>query len=225
LILVCFVAVISSAQGQAWGLSPDIGEASSGSYGETSITYSSSGYYDDQSTFDQESWDSHNTVPTVPRKTATKVAQPQTIQPSTTSPAAQTFQAPKASGQQEALTYNILANQPIAVFYAQAVQPWQTFVSMFPKNMPMFWANTQAGWQWYATCPLGGWAQEIMFIPQTGSLGVYEVYPDRNTKYYDYGYATPGYHYIWFNGDTPGRHTLFITVDKIPSNSVAFDVI
>jgi len=64
-----------------------------------------------------------------------------------------------------------------------------------------------------------------MFIPQTGSLGVYEVYPDRNTKYYDYGYATPGYHYIWFNGDTPGRHTLFITVDKIPSNAVAFDVI
>ncbi|MFZ2472625.1 MAG: hypothetical protein WAW52_11885 [Methanothrix sp.] len=204
-------------QGQAWGLSPDAGEASSGSYGETSITYSSSGYYDDQGSSD--------TFNTVPRKTTTQVAQTQTIQPSTTSPAAQTFQAPQATGQQEALIYNILANQPVAVFYAQAVQPWQTFVSIFPKNMPMLWVNTQAGWQWYATCPLGGWAQEIMFIPQTASLGVYEVYPDRNTKYYDYGYATPGYHYIWFNGDMPGRHTLFITVDKIPSNAVAFDVV
>jgi len=104
------------------------------------------------------------------------------------------------------------------------MQPWGTFVSIFPKNMAMLWVNTQVGWQWYATCPLGGWAQMIMFVPQTGSLGLYEVYPDRTVKYYDYGYATPGYHYIWFNGDTPGRHTLFITVEKIPSNSVAFDV-
>lgn len=218
LILVTFVAVISAVQGQIYFDSkPDAGEASSGGYGETSITYSSSGYSSDQG--------SGYPFNTVPRQTTTTVAQPQTIQPGTTSPAAQIFQAPEAAGQQEALTYNILANQPVAVFYAQAIQPWQTFVSIFPKNMPMLWANTQAGWQWYATCPLGGWAQEIMFIPQTGSLGVYEVYPDRNTKYYDYGYATPGYHYIWFNGDTPGRHTLFITVDKIPSNAVAFDVI
>jgi hypothetical protein len=224
LILILSIAVVSIAQGQSslvFDSRPDAGEASSGGYGETSITYSSSGYYD-QSTSGQGSGYSFNTIP---RKTTTTVVQPQTIQPSTIAPAAQTFQAPQATGQQEALTYNILANQPVAVFYAQAIQPWQTFVSIFPKNIPMFWVNTQAGWQWYATCPLGGWAQEIMFIPQTGSLGVYEVYPDRNTKYYDYGYATPGYHYIWFNGDTPGRHTLFITVDKIPSNSVAFDVI
>ena len=110
------------------------------------------------------------------------------------------------------------------MYYNQVMQPWGTFVSIFPKNMAMLWVNTQVGWQWYATCPLGGWAQMIMFVPQTGSLGLYEVYPDRTVKYYDYGYATPGYHYIWFNGDTPGRHTLFITVEKIPSNSVAFDV-
>jgi len=216
-IVFSFVAVISSAQGQAYGTSTDAGEASSGSYGETSITYSSSGYSSNQG--------SGSSFSTVPRETRTVVAEPQTVSPVATSPAAQTFQPPQSSAQQEALTYNILANQPAAVFYAQVLQPWQTFVSIFPKNMPMFWVNTQAGWQWYATCPLGGWAQEIMFIPQTGSLGVYEVYPDRITKYYDYGYATPGYHYIWFNGDTPGRHTLFITVDRIPSNSVAFDVI
>ena len=224
------------------GTSTDAGEASSGSYGETSITYSSSnpiygasssdvgeassGSYGETSTTYTSGQGSGYSFNTLPRKTKTKVAQPQTtIQSGTTSPAAQTFQAPQDSDQRNALTYNILANQPVAVFYAQAIQPWQTFVSAFPKNMPMLWVNTQAGWQWYATCPLGGWAQEIMFIPQTGSLGVYEVYPDRTTKYYDYGYATPGYHYIWFNGDTPGRHTLFITVDKIPSNAVAFDVI
>jgi hypothetical protein len=119
--------------------SSDAGEASSGGYGETSITYSSSGYSSDQGP--------GYSFNTVPRKTTTQVAPPQTIQPGTISPAAQIFQAPEATGQQAALTYNILANQPVAVFYAQAIQPWQTFVSISPKNMPMLWANAQAGWQ------------------------------------------------------------------------------
>jgi len=140
------------------------------------------------------------------------------------SSAAQVFPSPPSNTQQTLLAYNILQYQPAAVFYNQQMLPWMTFIPLFPKNMPMLWVNTQPGWQWYATCPLGGWAQMIMFVPQTASLGLYEVYPDRTVRYHDYGYATPGYHYIWFNGDTPGRHTLFITVDKIPSNSVAFDV-
>lgn len=147
------------------------------------------------------------------------------LQTGTTNAAALTYQAPQSSDQQTLLAYNTLANQPNSVFFNQVMQPWQTFVASFPKNMPAFWVNTQAGWQWYATCPLGGWAQEIMFIPQTGTLGAYEIYPDRTTKFYSYGYATPGYHYIWFNGDTPGRHMSIITVDNIPSNAVAIDVI
>jgi hypothetical protein len=198
---------------------PDAGEASSGSYGETSITYTSSGGYPIyQGASTQKPPYGSSTVPQA------TVASPQPTQTGMTNSAAQVFQAPPSTDRQTVLAYNILQYQPVSVFYSQAMQPWMTFISIFPKNMPMLWVNTQVGWQWYATCPLGGWAQMIMFVPQTGSLGLYEVYPDRTVKYYDYGYSTPGYHYIWFNGDTPGRHALFITVDRIPSNSVAFDV-
>lgn len=101
---------------------------------------------------------------------------------------------------------------------------WNTFVSSFPKDTPMYWVNTQGGWQWSSTCTIGGWAQQIMFIPDNGKLRVYETYPDKSVRYYDYGYTTPGYHYIWFNGDTPGKHSQFITVDDMPSNAVEIDV-
>lgn len=236
LFLIVCIAVFSTVHGQDgpvyYEVAGDIGETSSGQYGESSVTYSSDSYTNGMS----GGYSSYQGVPnqqspysfkTNLQGSQKQVAQAQlvTTQPSTINAAAQTFQAPQSSDQQSLLAYNILSNQPSYVFYSQAMQPWQTFVSIFPKNMPMLWVNTQAGWQWYATCPLGGWAQDIMFIPRTGTLGVYEVYPDRNTKYHDYGYATPGYHYIWFNGDTPGRHTLIVTVDKIPSNAVAFDVI
>jgi len=210
-----------------YSISQDIGEVSSGSYGETSITYTSagSGSNDYSAYWGTPTRTSPYSFSSGSRSTGTQTQAAQTSQTGATNNAAQVFQAPQSADQQTLLAYNILQYQPGYVFYNQIMQPWQTFVAMFPKNMPMLWVNTQVGWQWYATCPLGGWAQEIMFIPMTGALGVYEIYPDRTTKYYDYGYATPGYHYIWFNGDTPGRHTLFITVDKIPSNSVAFDVI
>lgn len=230
IIFIISCIAVPSVQGQMYegqimyATSPDVGEVSSGNYGETSITYSSysgtSGGYSSYPGTPQ-----HTSFSTQPANTQPQTVQQTATQQGMTSTLAQTFQAPQPSDQRTLLSYNILANQPASVFYNQVMLPWQTFVSTFPKNMPMFWINTQAGWQWYATCPLGGWAQEIMFIPQTGALGVYEVYPDRTTKFYDYGYATPGYHYIWFNGDTPGRHTCIVTVDRLPSNAVAFDVI
>jgi hypothetical protein len=96
LILVFCVAVISTAQGQFGNpielSNLDAGEASSGGYGETSITYSSSGYSSDQGP--------GYSFNTVSLKTTTQVAPPQTIQPGATSPAAQIFQAPEATGQQ-----------------------------------------------------------------------------------------------------------------------------
>ena len=231
LILISCIGFSSTVQCTGYySQSGDVGEVSSGNYGETSVTYSSGSYEDGMSNgysaYQGTSSQPKYSFTTYPRNTQQQLAQPQagTTQPGVTNTAAQTFQAPQSSDQQTLLAYNILANQPGSVFYNQVMQPWQTFVSSFPKNMPAFWINTQPGWQWYATCSIGGWAQEIMFIPRTGTLGAYEIYPDRTTKYYSYGYATPGYHYIWFNGDTPGRHTSIITVDNIPSNAVAIDV-
>jgi hypothetical protein len=196
----------------------DTGEISAGNYGETTNTYSSSsGMSNDNSAYPNTAAQTPYSFSTVPRTTQ--------FQTGTSSAAALTFQAPRYPDQQTLLTYDILANQPDSVFFNQVTQPWQTFASSFPKNMPAFWVKTQTGWQWSATCPLDGWAQEIMFIPHTGTLGAYEIYPDRTTKYYTYGYATPGYHYIWFHGDAPGRHMSIITVDNMPSNAVAIDVV
>ena len=221
----------SQANGGFIGASgADPGEAAAGNYGETSITYSSSGPYTSGwtgSAANPYSFKAYNprsqTAGTTNNGQAAYSPVPQTPSAATGNAAAYTFPAPSESEKNSLQQYNILTGAPSEVLYKQAMLPWTTFVSSFPKDAPMLWVNTYAGWQWYSTCPLGGWLQEIMFIPKTGTLKLYETYPDRTVRYYNYGYSTPGYHYIWFNGDTPGRHSQFITVDDMPSNAVDLD--
>ena len=63
-----------------------------------------------------------------------------------------------------------------------------------------------------------------MYVPYTGTMKLYEFYPDGSIKLYSYGFATPGYKYNWFYPDPPGRHiTLFTVFDK-PSNYITIDV-
>ncbi len=133
-------------------------------------------------------------------------------------------QAPPATQQRALLSYDVQAVPPTTVYYSGSFMDWATFYQRFPRNSPALWVASSAGWSWYATCPLGGWIRDLMYVPYTGTMKLYEFYPDGSVKLYSYGFATPGYKYIWFYADTPGRHlTLFTIFDK-PSNYITIDV-
>ena len=133
-------------------------------------------------------------------------------------------QAPPVTQQNVMLSYNVQSAPPTAVYYSGTFMPWTSFYQVFPASSPALWVSSSAGWSWYATCPMGGWVQDLMYVPYTGTMKLYEFYPDGTVKLYSYGFATPGYKYIWFYADTPGRHiTLFTIFDK-PSNYITIDV-
>jgi len=135
-----------------------------------------------------------------------------------------TTTAPPATQQNTLLTYDVAAYPPSAVYYAGSYVPWTSFYPKFKSTTPMFWVSTRAGWGVYATCPLGGWARYLMYVPYTGALKLYELYPDDTVRFYNYGWSARGYKYLWFIADTPGRHISFITVTDRPSNYVTIDV-
>jgi hypothetical protein len=132
--------------------------------------------------------------------------------------------APPAEQQNILLSYDVLTSPPSAVYYSGSFMPWQTFNTMFPADQPELWVNTASGWSWYATCPIGGWLQDLIYIPYTGDLKLYELYPDGSTEFYSYGWTGPGYKYIWFYADTPGRHITIVTITDRPSNYITVDV-
>jgi len=102
--------------------------------------------------------------------------------------------------------------------------PWTSFYQVFPANSPALWIASNVGWSWYATGPVGGWMQELMYVPVTGTMKVYDLYPDGTTRYYSYGFASPGYKLRWFRADTPGRYMTMLTIADIPSNYIIIDV-
>ncbi len=64
-----------------------------------------------------------------------------------------------------------------------------------------------------------------LYVPYTGTMKHYEFYPDDSIKLYSYGFATPGYKYIWSYADTPGRHVTLFPIINRPSNYVTIDVL
>lgn len=132
-------------------------------------------------------------------------------------------QAPPVTQQNVLLTYDIQTSPPTAVYYSGTYMPWTSFYQVFPASSPAIWISSSAGWSWYAICPVGSWIQELIYVPTTGSMKLYELYPDGTTKLYDYGWAPPGYKYAWFNADVPGRHIIMVTISGNPSNFITID--
>lgn len=133
-------------------------------------------------------------------------------------------QAPPVMQQNALLAYDVQTAPPAAVYYSGSYLPWTSFYQVFPANSPALWIASSVGWSWYATCPVGSWMQELMYVPVTGAMKVYDLYPDGTTRYYSYGFATPGYKYRWLHADTPGRYITMLTIADIPSNYIVIDV-
>lgn len=133
--------------------------------------------------------------------------------------------APPSSQQNVLLDFDVVASPPTAVYYGGKYIPYYEFSVGLSRTTPSFWVLTRGGWSVYATCPLGGWARYLMYVPYTGNLKMYELYPDTTVRFYNYGWTTRGFKYLWFIGDMPGRHISFITVTDRPSNFVTIDVV
>jgi hypothetical protein len=133
-------------------------------------------------------------------------------------------QAPAASQQNSLLAYDIQTAPPSAVYYSGSYLPWTSFYQVFPASSPALWITSSAGWSWYAVAPLGGWVQELMYVPVTGTMKVYDLYPDGTTRYNSYGFVDQGYKYRWFYANSQGRFLTMLTVSDIPSNYITIDV-
>jgi len=176
---------------------------------------------------------SQPTQTTVTPATPTEAQTPQTgayiMQPTTTNTdtvaALYSTQAPPVTQQNVVLSYDIqTAAPPEAVYYSGSYLPWTSFYQVFPRDSPTLWISSTVGWSWYANCPIGGWVQELMFVPVKGAMKVYDLYPDGTTRYYSYGFTTTGYKVRWFRADTPGRYMTILTISDIPSNYIIMDV-
>jgi len=133
-------------------------------------------------------------------------------------------QAPPTSQQQVVVSYDVESNPPTAIYYSGTFMPWANFYKSFPAKSPNLWVATSAGWSWYAVCPVGGWIQNLMYVPNSGIMRLYEFYPDGSVQLHSYGFSTRGYKYIWFYADTPGRHMALFTIYDKPSNYIVIDV-
>ncbi len=164
------------------------------------------------------------TVTQTPVVSPAATTTPVTASTTSTVTAVYSTQAPPAAQQNALLTYDVMTAPPVAVYYSGSYLPWTSFYQVFPANSPALWIASSAGWAWYATCPVGGWMQELMYVPVTGTMGVYDLYPDGTTKYYSYGFTSTGYRSRWFHADTPGRYMTMLTIADIPSNYIIIDV-
>jgi hypothetical protein len=138
--------------------------------------------------------------------------------------AAYTEQAPSISDQGLVQSFDIGANYPMYIFYDGNYLGWNDFARMFPSNRPGLWVERAAGWSWYATLPLGGWTQELLYVPDPSPITLYEIYPSGFVRGYDLGYVQPGYHLIWYYADSPGRHSNILATNSGYSNAVVIDV-
>jgi hypothetical protein len=61
-------------------------------------------------------------------------------------------------------------------------------------------------------------------VPAASPLTMYELYPGGFVMRYDLGFVQPGYYYIWYFADTPGRHRSVFVASSGYSNTVIIDV-
>jgi len=110
------------------------------------------------------------------------------------------------------------------VFYKGTYMGWNGFASQFPSTSAGLWIERSAGWSLYATMPLGGWSRELLYVPITSPIFMYEIYPGGFVMRYNLGVVQPGYYYLWYYADTPGRHIEVLGINSGYSNKVIVDV-
>lgn len=133
-------------------------------------------------------------------------------------------QSPSIADQNKLLPSTVLASPPSSMYYNGNYLAWNEFVATFPGSSPGLWIQRATGWSFYAVLPWGTWAKNLIYVPQTSPVTMYESYPGGFIHSYNLGVVSPGYYYIWYYADSPGRHSSFLSTISGYSNSVIIDV-
>jgi hypothetical protein len=120
--------------------------------------------------------------------------------------------------------FNVKTSPSTNVFYDGSYLRWNGFISLFPSTSAGLWIEGSAGWSWYAAMPLGGWSRELLYVPVTSPIFMYDIYPGGFVMRYRLGVVRPGYYYLWYYADTPGRHIDVFGTSSGYSNKVIVDV-
>ena len=120
--------------------------------------------------------------------------------------------------------FDVKTSPSTNVFYDGSYLRWNGFISQFPGTSAGLWIEGSAGWSWYATMPLGGWSRELLYVPITSPIFMYDIYPSGFVLRYNLGVVQPGYYYLWYYADTPGRHIDEFSTSSGYSNKVIVDV-
>lgn len=138
--------------------------------------------------------------------------------------AAYSDQAPPVADLEKLLPSTIKNNPPRYMYYNGDYLSWSDFSATFSGKQPGLWVERAISWSLYATLPLGGWTQELLYVPNPSSLTMYEIYPRGFVISYDLGFVQPGYYYVWYYADTRGRHMNVFGTSTGYSNAVIIDV-
>ncbi len=133
-------------------------------------------------------------------------------------------QTPVKTDLEGLMPFNVEVSPSINVFYKGTYLGWNGFTSQFPSTSAGLWIERSAGWSWYATMPLGGWARELLYVPIASPISMYDIYPSGFVMRYNLGVVQPGYYYLWYYADTPGRHVDVFGTSSGYSNKVIVDV-
>ena len=135
-----------------------------------------------------------------------------------------TQQAPPVADLKKVLPSAVLTSPPRYMYYNGDYLGWNDFSATFPSNKPGLWIERAVSWTFYATLPWGGWTRELIYVPQASPVTMYEIYPGGYVLGYSLGLVQPGYYYIWYYADSPGRHSSLFATNSGYSNAVIIDV-
>ncbi len=120
--------------------------------------------------------------------------------------------------------FDVEASQSTQVFFKGSYLGWNGFEVQYPRASPGLWIERSGSWSWYATMPLGSWARELLYVPTASPISIFEIYPSGYVMKHNLGSVPPGYYYIWYYADTPGRHLSLFALSNSVSNAVTIDV-
>jgi hypothetical protein len=122
------------------------------------------------------------------------------------------------------MPFNIEVSPSTNVFYKGNYLGWNGFTSQFPSTSAGLWIERSTGWSLYATMPLNGWSRELLYVPIVSPIFMYDIYPSGFVMRYNLGVVQPGYYYLWYYADTPGRHLEVFGTSSSYSNKAIVDV-
>jgi len=147
-----------------------------------------------------------------------------TLSDAGTEQAVYTDQAPSADQLTGPQPTDLAEFSPDYIYYQGSYLGWDTFSTLIQDSFAGLWIERAMGWSWYASLPLGGWARELIYVPTYDPIDLYEIYPGGYVKLYSLMPVAPGYYYLWFYADVPGRHKSVFYIGDQQSNMLVVDV-